>query len=100
MSNRFLKTKYTISNNDICGVTNFENDGFKIIQEEIDNEFLFDTLTNIGWYRFNEPHTQQWLDSEIEQWLQTNCLGKFIYRSGVCIIENKDDAVKFNLTWC
>lgn len=100
MINSSLKVNYTTFSNSLAGVTDVTDDIFKILQEEINNEFVFDILVDLGWYRFIKPKGQQWHEQDIKKWIQQNCTGKYIHKINVCLFENREDAVKFNLTWC
>lgn len=72
----------------------------KILQEEIDQEILFDLLQQVGWTRVELA--SKWLPVtgiELHEWRGANLTGHWRAHSNIWMFENKNDAALFKLTW-
>ena len=72
----------------------------KVLQDEIDAIALYEIYISLGWYGFENYHTNKWPVNEVVDWLANNCIGKYFHTQAMCAFENLEDATKFNLTWC
>lgn len=78
----------------------FADQAAKILQEEIDQEILFDLLQQIGWTRVELA--SKWLPVtgiELHEWREANLTGHWHAHSNIWMFENKNDAALFKLTW-
>ncbi len=78
----------------------FADQAAKILQEEIDQEILFDLLQQIGWTRVELA--SKWLPVtgiELHEWREANLTGHCRAHNNVWMFENKNDAALFKLTW-
>ena len=78
----------------------FADQAAKILQEEIDQEILFDLLQQMGWTRVELA--SKWLPVtgiELHEWREANLTGHWRAHNNVWMFENKNDAALFKLTW-
>lgn len=78
----------------------YAEEAAKILQEEIDQEILFDLLKQIGWIRVEL--SSKWLPVtgiELHEWREANLTGRWHAHNNVWMFENKNDAALFKLTW-
>lgn len=81
-------------------ITKFINDAAKKLQEEIDQEVMFDLLEQIGWTRVELAN--KWLPvtgKELHDWREKNFIGCWRAHNNVWMFEKAEDAVVFTLRW-
>jgi hypothetical protein len=96
---RKLSGRWTMSSSIQDMSPELEEELGKILLEEIEAEQLIENLKNIGWYSIEKSEYQTWNIETISKWCSSNCLNKYKVFGYICLFENKEDAVKFNLVW-
>lgn len=74
----------------------------KIVQTAIDNEILLKVLRSQGWYCFESTDRSFGSKKEIEEWLDSNTKGEYIYsrdNPDIICFQNSVDATLFKLRW-
>jgi len=71
----------------------------KILQEEIDNEILFNMLTHVGWTRVELSKLLPPMGKDINTWMHAECKKHWHRRGKVWMFESREEAALFKLTW-
>ena len=77
----------------------FAEQAAKILQEEIDNEILFDMLTHVGWTRVELSRLTRNDDGNINMWMHAECKKHWKRRGKIWMFESREEAAMFKLTW-
>jgi hypothetical protein len=71
----------------------------RAMAEEIDNEILFDMLTQVGWTRVELNKLLPPMGKDINTWMHAECKKHWHRRGKVWMFESREEAALFKLTW-
>ena len=71
----------------------------QILQEEIDNEILFNMLTHVGWTRVELSKLTRTDNRDMNTWMHAECKKHWHRRGKVWMFESREEAAMFKLTW-
>jgi hypothetical protein len=71
----------------------------RILREKIDNEILFDMLTQVGWTRVELSKLTRTDNRDINMWMHAECKKHWKRRGKIWIFESRKEAALFKLTW-